>query len=122
MEWGIHFRSQRLQKPYGDQALFLRRALFEELGGFANQPLLEDVELVRRLRRLGRIVVVPQTVRTSGRRWQQLGALRTTLTNQFILTAYALGVSPEALARFYRRSPMNAPGRLAEAAGEGAET
>lgn len=113
VEWGIHFRSRRLQRPYGDQAIFLRRAIFEELGGFANQPFLEDVEFIRRLRRLGRIVVVPQTVRTSGRRWQQLGALRTTLTNQFILTAYALGVSPEALARFYGRPPLNTPERPA---------
>ncbi|MFA5189628.1 MAG: TIGR04283 family arsenosugar biosynthesis glycosyltransferase [Verrucomicrobiia bacterium] len=113
VEWGINFRSRWLQKPYGDQAIFLRRALFEELGGFANQPFLEDVELVCRLRRLGRIVVAPQTVCTSGRRWQQLGALRTILTNQFILTAYALGVSPETLARLYSGSPANAPGRLA---------
>lgn len=112
VEWGINFRSRWLQKPYGDQAIFLRRALFEELGGFANQPFLEDVEFLRRLRRLGRIVVVPQTVRTSGRRWQQLGVLRTFLTNQFILAAYALGVSPETLARFYSGSPANAPARL----------
>lgn len=113
VEWGINLRSRYQQMPYGDQAIFLCRALFEEMGGFARQPLLEDVELVRRLRRHGRIVTVPQAVCTSGRRWQQLGALRTTLTNQFILTAYALGVSPETLARLYSRSSRNTPKQLA---------
>lgn len=102
MEWGINFRSRYRQKPYGDQAIFVRRALFEELGGFDNQPFLEDLELVRRLRRQGRILILAKTVVTSGRRWQQAGALRTTLTNQFILTAYALGVSPARLLRLYR--------------------
>jgi rSAM/selenodomain-associated transferase 2 len=111
VEWGANVRSRYSEKPYGDQAIFLRRALFEELGGFANQPLLEDVELVHRLRRHGRIVIVSQAVVTSGRRWQQLGALRTTLTNQIILTAYALGVSSETLARLYGRPPTNAAKR-----------
>ncbi|MBI5394485.1 MAG: TIGR04283 family arsenosugar biosynthesis glycosyltransferase [Verrucomicrobia bacterium] len=109
VEWGANFRSRYLEKPYGDQALFLRRALFEEMGGFADMPLLEDVEFVGRLRKRGRIELLPTAIVTSGRRWQRLGALRTTLTNQFILTAYALGVSPETLARLYGQPPMNAP-------------
>src|SRR5262249_29278789 len=81
LEWSTHVRSRRFQMPYGDQALFLRRSVFEELGGFANLPILEDYELVCRLRRKGRVVTLSQTARTSGRRWQRLGILRTTLIN-----------------------------------------
>lgn len=98
-----NLRSRWLRLPYGDQAIFLRRELFRVLGGFPEMPLMEDFELMRRLRRLGTIVLLPLAVQTSSRRWRKLGVWRTTLINQAIVLAYLLGVSPSRLAEWYRR-------------------
>ena len=65
---------------------------------------MEDYEFNRRLRRRGRIVTVPESVRTSGRRWETLGVFRTTLINQMMILGYHLGVSPARLASLYRGS------------------
>ncbi len=102
VERGVKWRSQFLQMPYGDQAIFLKASRFWEVGGFPELPLMEDFELVRQLRRRGKIALVPVAVTTSGRRWQKFGVLRTTLINQIIIIAYLLGVSPETLAHWYR--------------------
>lgn len=104
IEWAANQRSGRLQMPYGDQTLFLRRSRFEALGGFANLPIMEDYELVRRLRHHGRIATAEAKALTSARRWIQTGTLRTTLINQLVVAGYHLGVAPAVLARFYRRT------------------
>jgi rSAM/selenodomain-associated transferase 2/rSAM/selenodomain-associated transferase 1 len=101
VQWTTNLRSRWLQMPYGDQALFLRRALFEELGGFVDWPLLEDYELVRRLRRRGKVKTLSEPAVTSGRRWQRLGALRTTWINMRVIIGYRLGVPIEKLATLY---------------------
>jgi hypothetical protein len=88
--------------PYGDQALFVRRWVFTALGGFPGLPIMEDYEFVRRLRRQGRLALLDATVHTSGRRWQRLGCLRTTLINQLVILGYHCGVSPVKLAALYR--------------------
>ncbi|MHC4402701.1 MAG: TIGR04283 family arsenosugar biosynthesis glycosyltransferase [Planctomycetota bacterium] len=98
-----NLRARYWQVPYGDQAIFVAAEAFHSLGGFSELPIMEDFELMRRLRRRGRIVIAPATVVTSGRRWKTLGPWRTTWINQAILLAYCLGVSPERLARWYRR-------------------
>jgi rSAM/selenodomain-associated transferase 2/rSAM/selenodomain-associated transferase 1 len=98
-----NWRSRFLRLPYGDQALFMAKALFKNIGGFPDMPIMEDYILVRRLKRKGRIVIVPAAVVTSPRRWLQLGILRTWLINQLIIIAYYLGASPEQLTRLYRR-------------------
>ncbi|ASC70417.1 EAL domain-containing protein/glycosyl transferase [Halomicronema hongdechloris C2206] len=103
VEWGVKLRSQLLQLPYGDQALFLRADRFRELGGFRDLPIMEDFELVRRLRRQGRIAMAPAAVLTSGRRWQTLGTCRTTLINQVMIGGYLLGIAPTTLGRWYRQ-------------------
>ncbi|MEA5520950.1 TIGR04283 family arsenosugar biosynthesis glycosyltransferase [Limnoraphis robusta] len=102
VEQGVKWRSQYLQMPYGDQGIFLKASTFWEVGGFPELPLMEDFQLVRQLRRRGKIVLVPVAVTTSGRRWQKLGVLRTTLINQMIIIAYLLGISPSTLANWYR--------------------
>jgi hypothetical protein len=102
IEWTANLRSRRWQSPYGDQALFLRRSLFEEIGGFANLPIMEDCEIVRRLRKRGRVVTVAAAAITSGRRWRRLGLFRTTLINQLVILGHVCGVSPDRLAAFYR--------------------
>lgn len=101
VEWGVGLRSRLLQIVYGDQAIFVRRKIFHQAGGFANRTILEDLDLVRRLRRLGRIRVAPAAVTTSARRWQRLGITRTTLLNQVMLAGYLARVNPEKLARLY---------------------
>jgi rSAM/selenodomain-associated transferase 2 len=103
LEMFINFRARTMQIPYGDQGLFMTSGMFAGVGGFPEQPLMEDFELVRRLRRRGRIKILPTAVTTSDRRWRRLGVLRTTLLNQAIIVGYLLGISPEKLAGWYRR-------------------
>lgn len=90
-------RGSVLTMPYGDQGLFLRRSVFQALGGFAEWPILEDVDMVKRLRRMGRVCITPEAAPTSARRWQQDGVIRTFLRHQLILAGYRLGVPPERL-------------------------
>jgi rSAM/selenodomain-associated transferase 2/rSAM/selenodomain-associated transferase 1 len=96
-----NLRARFLQMPYGDQAVFLRADTFHRLGGFADVPILEDVDLIRRLRRTGRVAITPAEVVTSARRWHNLGTWRTTWINQQIIVGHCLGVSHERLARWY---------------------
>lgn len=91
--------------PYGDQAIFMRREYFERIGGYRDIPLMEDVEIMRRIKKRGdRVCIIPKKVRTSPRRWEQEGILFCTLRNLVIQFLYYLGVSPERLARFYQNS------------------
>lgn len=93
-------RSRVARFPYGDQAIFVRRDAFARVGGFPDQPLMEDLELSRRLRRLGRIATVPAVVRVSGRRFVAR-PIRFTLIARTFPTLYRLGVPPRLLARFW---------------------
>ena len=97
-----NWRSRVLQMPYGDQALFLRSYTFWESGAFPPIPIMEDFELVRRLKRRGRIALAPGCAETSARRWLRLGAVKTWLVNQCVIAAYCAGVSPKRLAAWYR--------------------
>ncbi len=101
LEFGNASRVRWLKSPYGDQGIFVRRGLFEELGSFPEVRLMEDVLLMRQLRRHGRVLLLPGPITVSARRWQQHGILRQTLRNWCILIAERLGVSPDRLAEFY---------------------
>jgi rSAM/selenodomain-associated transferase 2 len=100
--WGTNVRARFGQLPYGDQALFMPRAIFEALGGYDDVPFMEDVRLVQALRTRGRLVILPQAVHTSGRRWQRDGVLYTTVRNTVLITLYFCGVPPATLQRWYR--------------------
>jgi rSAM/selenodomain-associated transferase 2 len=102
-----NWRSRFFQMPYGDQALFVCRDLFNEIGGFPDFPIMEDFELIRRLRRKGQISILADSVKTSPRRYLNFGVLKTWCLNQIIIAAYFLGVSPERLACWYRREKGN---------------
>jgi rSAM/selenodomain-associated transferase 2 len=93
-------RSRYSGLPYGDQALFVRAGVFRQAGGFPEQPLMEDLELSRRLSRLGRIRVVPARVTVSGRRFLARPIAYTVAVNVFP-ALYAAGVSPAILKRLY---------------------
>lgn len=87
---------------FGDQAYFIRRRAFERVGGFPEWPILEDVEMRRRLKRAGRFVKLPSSVVTSARRFRKHGPVRQQLRNIAIITLFYLGLSPEQLASWYR--------------------
>ena len=85
----------------GDQAMFVRRAVFESMGGFADIPLMEDIEFSRRLKRMGAVVALKEIVTTSFRRWEQHGPLRTILRMWILRFFYWLGWSPDRLHQYY---------------------
>lgn len=91
----------RLGRVYGDSALAVRRSAYEDVGGFRELPLFEDIDLCKRLRRRGRIALVDRHVTISARRWERDGKLARTLSNWMLSTAFALGVAPERLVRYY---------------------
>ncbi len=90
IEWGVNLRSRLLSCPYGDQGLFVRRDLMQQIGGFMESPLLEDVELVRRLVRAGRPIRVRRPLLIDPRRWRRHGAWRTTAINWRIMFDYCV--------------------------------
>ncbi|MBE9042822.1 TIGR04283 family arsenosugar biosynthesis glycosyltransferase [Pleurocapsales cyanobacterium LEGE 10410] len=98
----VNWRSRLLSLPYGDQAIFITQQAFVDLGGFADLPIMEDFEFIKRVKRKGKIAIVPGAVTTSGRRWQKLGVWKTTLINQLVIIGYYLGISPTKLSNFYR--------------------
>jgi rSAM/selenodomain-associated transferase 2 len=103
LERGNAARARWLGLPYGDQAIFLCRSVFEEIGGFPDVPLLEDLIVMQRLKRLGWPVLLPGPVLVSPRRWQRHGIAGQTLRNWRIVAEYSCGVSPERLASRYLR-------------------
>ena len=102
IETAINLRSRLSGLFTGDQGLFIRADVFRELGGYPDQPLLEDLALSRAMRRRGRVAALRERLRTSGRRWQRHGTVRTVALMWWIRGLYALGVSPKRLARLYR--------------------
>lgn len=104
VEWGVKWRSRLWQLPYGDQAIFLKAQTFHHLKGFAELPIMEDFDLVRRLQTQGKISIIAVPVLTSGRRWQKLGIFRTTWINQLTLAAYRLGIPPDQIARWHQKN------------------
>ncbi len=97
------FRSRVSRIPFGDQAIFIRRDYFNEIGGYDEIPLMEDLEIMRRIKKRGdKIFIIHKMVMTSPRRWEQEGVLYCTLRNWFIQMLYYCGVSPQRLAKYYK--------------------
>ena len=89
--------------PYGDMGLFLSARTFRDLGGYPEIPTMEDLELGRRLRRLGTVVVLPQRAVTSARAWEEFGLVWPALVNLVCIGAYRLGIDPETIATWRKR-------------------
>ncbi len=104
ISWFINLRSRLTKISTGDQALFVRRKVFEQMGGFADLPLMEDVEFSTRLKREGSIACLRETVTTSSRRWQQHGIIRTILLMWKLRLLYWLGTPADKLADLYRNA------------------
>lgn len=100
----VNLRSRISCISTGDQGMFVRRAVFRRLGGFPEQPLMEDIELSKQLKRQGGIACLRKTVSTSGRRWQSHGVIRTILLMWRLRLLYWLGVPVEKLAHQYREA------------------
>lgn len=96
------FRYTVFRLPYGDQAIFVRRTVFEDLGGFPELPVMEDYEFALRLKRLGLVARVPAAIRTSTRGWREHGLLARTARDMATIAGYRLGIDPERLARWRR--------------------
>jgi len=105
----INIRTRLTRCPWGDQAQFVRRDVFDELGGFAEVPIMEDYDLARRMKRHGRVALLPLTVTTSGRRFLEKGVLRTAIINWTIITRWHVGTDPERLAALYRGREFRPP-------------
>ena len=96
------FRSQITRAPYGDQVIFLRKSFFDAIGGYRDIPLMEDVELMHRVKKKnGNIKILPTPVFTSDRRWNQEGLWYTTVRNSIIIFLYWCGIPAEKLAKTY---------------------
>ena len=112
------FLTRRGGTLFGDQSIFVRREVFFRLKGFAEIPLMEDMEFSSRLRAFGKVAVLDPPVRSSARHHERKGAWRTSIRNGLFILLYKLGVSPEQLHRWYYESAAPAgtevPGRLRE--------
>lgn len=96
-----NFRSRHLRLPYGDQGLFCRKDFFDSLEGFKRPYLMEDVDLVTRFRRHGKVVVLPSRIKTSSERYLRKGVLRASMQNHLLMFMYLLGVDERRLYRIY---------------------
>jgi rSAM/selenodomain-associated transferase 2 len=101
----MNLRSRLSGIATGDQAIFVRRAAFEALHGYADIPLMEDIDLTRRLKRRGRLAALRLRVTTSARKWEREGVVRTIVLMWTLRLLYALGVGPARLHRWYYRRP-----------------
>ena len=98
----VFLRTRLTGVPFGDQAIFIRRAYFEKIGGYRDIPLMEDVEIMGRIKKRGdRIFIIPAKVLTSPRRWEREGIIFCTFRNWTMQMLYAMGVPPERLQKWY---------------------
>ena len=116
IERAVGRRVRWLDLAYGDQALFVRRDIFDALGGYREWPLMEDVDFVRRLRRAGRLYHSQQPALTSARRWERDGWWRRSAKNVILQALFFAGVSPERLAHWYSHPPGSRTRRVRAAA------
>ncbi len=100
VEWMVDVRCRLLSLPYGDQAIFVSREVFDAVGGFSDLAVMEDFDLIRRLRKLGGIAIADGDAVTSSRRWRQQGVWSLTLRHQLCVAGYFLGVPPARLERW----------------------
>ena len=100
----VYIRTRLTGIPYGDQAIFIKKDIFAGMNGYQEIPIMEDLELMRRIKKSGyKICIIPQRVSTSPRRWEKEGIIYCTLRNWALISLYLSGFKPEKLAKFYYR-------------------
>ncbi|MCX5806106.1 MAG: TIGR04283 family arsenosugar biosynthesis glycosyltransferase [Proteobacteria bacterium] len=98
-------RSRLTKIPFGDQAIFMQKDYFDKIGGYKDIPIMEDVEIMKRIKKRGdKISIINQRVYTSSRRWEQEGIVHCTFRNWLLQIFYMLGISPHRLSKFYRHN------------------
>ncbi|MGH2926990.1 MAG: TIGR04283 family arsenosugar biosynthesis glycosyltransferase [Solirubrobacteraceae bacterium] len=105
LAWSSTRRARYLHQVFGDQALFVRRDVFDELGGFPDLPIMEDLELSRRLARVGHLAVLDTAATASARRLVEHGTWSLIVYMQYLRLLYFAGIDPAAIARRYRAGP-----------------
>ncbi|MDD9873706.1 MAG: TIGR04283 family arsenosugar biosynthesis glycosyltransferase [Deltaproteobacteria bacterium] len=111
VEWGLRLRLWLLRLPYGDQAVFVRRSALMQLGGVPQAPIMEDLDLVRGIQRLGGFALLRSAVTTSARRYLERGVARTVWRNTLALAGWSLGLPRARLAAWYRGRRQGNPNR-----------
>jgi rSAM/selenodomain-associated transferase 2 len=118
----MNLRSRLTRISTGDQAIFVRRLTFQSLGGYPEIPLMEDIELTRRLKGVGRLIALRLSVTTSARKWEREGVVRTILLMWTLRLLYVCGVAPERLHRWYYGPSREPGGSAGERGAEPART
>jgi rSAM/selenodomain-associated transferase 2/rSAM/selenodomain-associated transferase 1 len=122
IEASVRLRVALLGLPYGDQALFVRKPVFDAIGGYRDLPLMEDIDFVRRVRKVGRVFHSRSAVMTSARRWERDGWMRRSLQNVSLAARFLLGMSPARLAQTYFKRKAAAVVMMARAPWIGGKT
>ena len=100
LEYWVRFRCWAFALPYGDQGLFISRTLYDEVGGFNDMPLMEDVDIIKRIGR-NRLIVSSHEIVTSAEKYQKYGYIIRMFRNGFCLALYKLGVDPATIKKIY---------------------
>ncbi len=109
----VFIRSRIMNMPYGDQVIFIKRKFFHQIGCFREIPIMEDVDLIRRIKNSGgKITIISSKVQTVPRRWEREGILYCTVRNWMLVSLFFIGVSPAILARFYKETPSMPTNRV----------
>lgn len=103
VEWGARLRIALFSFPYGDQGIFVRRSVLDEIGGVPDVPVMEDVDLVSAMKRLGRLALLPLSASTSARRYLAGGVTKTSVIHFFALAAWGVGIDRRRLAGWLGR-------------------
>ena len=101
LEEGNAWRAAKRGYVYGDQAMWITRDLYHQVGGFSKDPLMEDVIISERLRKISMPAVLPGPVYLTGRHWERRGVVRTTIRNWILFQKYKTGVNPKSIAQKY---------------------
>ncbi len=103
IEAGANFRSFATSIMYGDQGIFMKRSVFDQVGGYAEIPLMEDIDISKKLKRTEKLALLSPPIKSSPRRWQEEGALHTTLRDWAIAFSYTIfNISPARLLKYYK--------------------
>jgi len=100
-EYTSNYKNHLLNLFFGDMGIFVRHAIFDKMGGYKNIPLMEDMDFCKRLKHQGKVMILPQRIMTSARRWRQEGIMKNMIRNWIMQIAWCCGVSPEKLTRWY---------------------